>query len=158
MIGGLALKGDNKVQGNWGEVILERLLEESGLQKGREYHTQVNLTDEQGRRKQPDIIVHLPESRDLVIDSKVSLSSYEAFFNTTGNTNVAVGRRRSRETATMFPRGVRTRLGPRDQSRRALACLRRRSRSSVGPLDDGQQCLPSRLAPYERKKSLARLH
>ena len=79
----LALKGDNKVQGNWGEVVLERLLEESGLQKGREYRTQVKLADEQGKRRYPDVVVHLPESRDVVIDSKVSLTNYEAFFNAT---------------------------------------------------------------------------
>jgi len=78
----LALKGDNKAQGNWGEVVLERLLEESGLQKGREYETQVGFTNEEGRRQQPDVIIHLPEAKDLVIDAKVSLLHYEAFYNT----------------------------------------------------------------------------
>ena len=73
-----ALKGDNKAQGNWGEVILERLLEESGLQKGREYELQVGLKDEQGRRRNPDVILRLPEGKDIVIDSKVSLVNYEA--------------------------------------------------------------------------------
>ena len=77
-----ALKGDNKTQGNWGEVILERVLEESGLHKGREYETQVNLKSEQGR-SQPDVIVHLPENKDLVIDSKVSLVHYERYCNST---------------------------------------------------------------------------
>jgi DNA recombination protein RmuC len=72
-----ALKGDNKAQGNWGEVILERLLEESGLQKGREYDVQVGLKDEQGRRRNPDVILRLPEGKDIVIDSKVSLIHYE---------------------------------------------------------------------------------
>ena len=75
-----ALKGDNKAQGNWGEVILERVLEESGLHKGREYDTQVSLQSEQGR-SQPDVVVHLPENKDLVIDSKVSLVDYERYCN-----------------------------------------------------------------------------
>lgn len=75
-----ALKGDNKAQGNWGEVILERVLEESGLHKGREYDVQVSLQSEQGR-SQPDVVVHLPENKDLVIDSKVSLVDYERYCN-----------------------------------------------------------------------------
>ncbi len=74
-----ALKGDNKFQGNWGELILERLLEESGLRKGREYQTQVALQDEEGRRRNPDVIIHLPDQRDIVIDAKVSLKDYECF-------------------------------------------------------------------------------
>ncbi|WP_308367200.1 MULTISPECIES: DNA recombination protein RmuC [unclassified Microbulbifer] len=73
-----ALKGDRKVQGNWGEVVLERLLEESGLQKGREYDTQVSFIGD-GRRRQPDVIVHLPENKDLIIDAKVSLLDYERY-------------------------------------------------------------------------------
>lgn len=73
-----ALKGDNKTQGNWGEVILERVLEESGLHKGREYETQVSFDSEQGRSR-PDVIVRLPENKDLVIDAKVSLVAYERF-------------------------------------------------------------------------------
>ncbi len=72
-----ALKGDNKAQGNWGEVILERLLEQSGLQKGVEYDIQVALQDEDGRRRNPDVIVRLPEGKDIVVDSKVSLLHYE---------------------------------------------------------------------------------
>ena len=74
-----ALKGDSKFQGNWGEVVLERLLEESGLSKGREYETQVSLKDEEGRRRNPDVIVHLPDQRDIVIDAKVSLTDYERY-------------------------------------------------------------------------------
>lgn len=77
----LALKGDNKSQGNWGEVILERLLEESGLQKGREYDTQVALKDDEGSRRNPDVIIYLPEDKQLVIDSKVSLTHYEQYVN-----------------------------------------------------------------------------
>jgi DNA recombination protein RmuC len=75
-----ALKGDNKVAGNWGEVILERVLEESGLHKGREYDTQVSLNTDDGR-SQPDVIVRLPENKDLIIDSKVSLLHYERYCN-----------------------------------------------------------------------------
>lgn len=74
-----ALKGDNKRQGNWGEVVLERILEQSGLQKGREYDTQVNLRGEGGERRLPDVIVRLPEGRDIVIDAKVSLVDYQRF-------------------------------------------------------------------------------
>ncbi|GAA5523681.1 hypothetical protein Maes01_00230 [Microbulbifer aestuariivivens] len=73
-----ALKGDRKVQGNWGEVVLERLLEESGLQRGREYDTQVSFSSD-GRRRQPDVIVRLPENKDLIVDSKVSLVDYERY-------------------------------------------------------------------------------
>ena len=73
-----ALKGDSKVQGNWGEVILERVLEESGLRKGHEYETQVSLTQE-GKRYQPDVIVRLPDEKDMIIDAKVSLTGYERY-------------------------------------------------------------------------------
>jgi len=74
-----ALKGDNKAQGNWGEVILERLLEDSGLQKGREYETQVSLQNEDGNRRAPDVIVRLPDNKDIIIDAKVSLVDYERY-------------------------------------------------------------------------------
>jgi len=76
-----ALKGDNKVQGNWGEVVLERLLEGSGLRKGHEYETQVSLSSADGRRRSPDVVLRLPEHRDIVIDSKVSLTDYEQYCN-----------------------------------------------------------------------------
>ncbi|MEH6467149.1 MAG: DNA recombination protein RmuC, partial [Porticoccus sp.] len=74
-----ALKGDSKFQGNWGEVVLERILEESGLTKGREYETQVSLKDNEGRRRNPDVIIHLPDRRDIVVDAKVSLTDYERY-------------------------------------------------------------------------------
>lgn len=76
----LALKGDSKTQGNWGEVILERILEKSGLQKDREYVIQESVTDDfSGRRLQPDVVIYLPDEKRLVIDSKVSLVAYEKY-------------------------------------------------------------------------------
>lgn len=74
-----ALKGDTRVQGHWGEVILERILEDSGLRKGHEYDAQVVTHDEGGQRRAPDVVVRLPEGRDVVIDSKVSLNDYERY-------------------------------------------------------------------------------
>ena len=77
-----ALKGDTKTQGNWGEVILERILERSGLEKEREYETQVSEVAEDGRRYQPDVVIKLPDDKKIIIDSKVSLIAYERFANT----------------------------------------------------------------------------
>ena len=76
-----ALKSDTKKQGNWGELILESILDKSGLEKGREYHVQKSLNNEQGKRVQPDVIIDLPDSKKIIIDSKVSLTAYERFIN-----------------------------------------------------------------------------
>jgi len=74
-----ALKGDNKAQGNWGEFVLESILEKSGLVKGREYETQVSLKDNEGSRRAPDVIVRLPEGKDIIIDSKMVLVDYDRY-------------------------------------------------------------------------------
>lgn len=84
-----ALKGDNKAQGSWGEMILETLLENSGLVKGREYEVQVSLQSTEGGKFQPDVVVHLPESRDIIIDSKVSLKAWDAYCSTDDMDNKA---------------------------------------------------------------------
>ncbi len=77
-----ALKGDNKIQGNWGEVVLSRVLEASGLRAGYEYETQVSVQLEQQQgRMQPDVIVRLPQGKDVVIDAKMTLIAYERYFN-----------------------------------------------------------------------------
>jgi DNA recombination protein RmuC len=74
-----ALKGDKKTQGNWGELVLERVLEQSGLRKGIEYETQGSYRDSENRLLRPDVIVHLPEGKDIVVDSKVSLVDYSRY-------------------------------------------------------------------------------
>ncbi|MGB1210913.1 MAG: DNA recombination protein RmuC [Lacinutrix venerupis] len=76
-----ALKGDNKMQGNWGELVLERVLEKSGLEKDREYYVQQSFTREDGTRVLPDVVLHLPNNKRMIIDSKVSLIDYERFVN-----------------------------------------------------------------------------
>ena len=81
-----ALKGDTKTQGTWGEVILERILEESGLRKGVEYETQGGFRDAEGKLMKPDVIIHLPEEKDIVIDSKVSLVAYEKYVRSEDDT------------------------------------------------------------------------
>ncbi|HEX5170969.1 MAG TPA: DNA recombination protein RmuC [Cyclobacteriaceae bacterium] len=76
-----ALKGDTKTQGAWGEMILESILEKSGLEKNREYVVQEAYLTSEGRRQQPDIVVHLPDKRHIIIDSKVSLTAYDSYVN-----------------------------------------------------------------------------
>lgn len=74
-----ALKGETKTQGNWGEFILESILEKSGLQKGREYEVQTSVTTEDGKRYQPDVVIKLPDDKNIIVDSKVTLVAYERF-------------------------------------------------------------------------------
>ncbi|WP_435262384.1 DNA recombination protein RmuC [Tenacibaculum sp. nBUS_03] len=77
-----ALKGDSKTQGNWGELVLERVLEKSGLEKDREYFVQQSFTNDEGKRVLPDVVIHLPDNKKMIVDSKVSLTAYEQYVNT----------------------------------------------------------------------------
>ncbi|RXM48209.1 DNA recombination protein RmuC [Flavobacterium sp. YO12] len=76
-----ALKGDSKMQGNWGELVLERVLEKSGLEKGREYEVQQSFVISEGNRVFPDVVINLPDGKKMIVDSKVSLSAYEKYIN-----------------------------------------------------------------------------
>ena len=76
-----ALKGDTKMQGNWGEMVLERVLERSGLEKNSEYFVQQNFTNDNGKRVMPDVVIHLPGDKKMIVDSKVSLNAYERYIN-----------------------------------------------------------------------------
>lgn len=76
-----ALKGENKTQGNWGEIVLENILEQSGLRAGIEYELQATLKSDEGKSFRPDVIIHMPQQRDIIIDSKVSLVAYERFMS-----------------------------------------------------------------------------
>jgi DNA recombination protein RmuC len=76
-----ALKGDSKMQGNWGELVLERVLEKSGLEKGREYEVQQSFTNSEGNRVFPDVVINLPDGKKMIVDSKVSLAAYEKWIN-----------------------------------------------------------------------------
>ena len=77
-----ALKGNTKTQGNWGELVLERVLEKSGLEKDREYFVQQSFTNDEGKRMLPDVVISLPDGKKMIVDSKVSLTAYEQFVNT----------------------------------------------------------------------------
>jgi DNA recombination protein RmuC len=76
-----ALKYENKTQGNWGEIVLENILAHSGLREGREYVLQATLKSAEGKTYRPDVVIHLPQNRDIVVDSKVSLLAYERYSN-----------------------------------------------------------------------------
>jgi DNA recombination protein RmuC len=82
-----ALKGDRKLQGNWGELVLERVLEQSGLRKGHEYETQGGFRDQENQLLKPDVIIHLPDGRDIIVDSKVSLLAWERYVSCDGKDN-----------------------------------------------------------------------
>ncbi len=76
-----ALKGDRKLQGNWGEMVLERVLEQSGLRKGHEYETQGGFRDRENQLLKPDVVIHLPDDKDIIVDSKVSLIAWEQYIS-----------------------------------------------------------------------------
>lgn len=101
-----ALKGDNKAQGSWGEFVLESILEKSGLVKGREYDVQVNLKGEDGSKLQPDVVVHLPESRDIIIDSKVSLKAWDEFCSSDDNATRAELLKQHTQSLRLHVRGL----------------------------------------------------
>lgn len=115
-----ALKGQNQVQGAWGEMILEGILEKSGLEKGREYSAQRSIPTEEGKRSCPDIIVHLPDQRDVVIDSKVTLTAYERYQN---SEDQRVREQALREHIGALQRHVRELSGKGYESLQALRSL-----------------------------------
>jgi DNA recombination protein RmuC len=113
-----ALKGDKRIQGTWGELVLERVLEQSALRKGVEYETQATFRDKDNRLQRPDVLVHLPEGRDIIIDSKVSLVSWERYVNCDDN-------RKQEEFLKLHVKSIRdhiTTLGRKDYS--ALPAIR----------------------------------
>lgn len=85
-----ALKGDTKMQGNWGEMVLERVLERSGLQKNSEYFVQQSFNTEEGKRVVPDVIIHLPGNKKMIVDSKVTLIAYERYVNETDESQKSI--------------------------------------------------------------------
>lgn len=101
-----ALKGSSKSQGNWGELILQRVLEASGLRQGSEYDVQENHTREDGSRAQPDVVIHLPQDRHLVVDAKVSLLGYEEYANSNDDSLRALALRRHLESIRSHIRGL----------------------------------------------------
>lgn len=101
-----ALKGQAKAQGNWGEQILERVLEVSGLRKGYEYDVQESHAREDGTRAQPDVVIHLPDDRHLVIDAKVSLNAYEMHANAEADTEREAALKRHLESVRTHIKGL----------------------------------------------------
>lgn len=101
-----ALKGSAKVQGNWGELILERVLEGCGLRKGVEYETQASVNREEGGRAQADVVIRLPEERNLVVDAKVSLVAYEEYASTDDDDVRVAARKRHLESIRAHVKGL----------------------------------------------------
>lgn len=101
-----ALKGENKTQGDWGEMILSSILEQTGLREGKEYSTQGSFTDEDGKRLRPDVIVHLPSNKDIIIDSKVSLNSYLAYVNSTDDNKKEIAKKDLVKSVTAHIKGL----------------------------------------------------
>ncbi len=101
-----ALKGSTKSQGNWGELVLERVLEAAGLRKGQEYVTQDSRLGADGQRLQPDVVIHLPEGRRLVVDAKCSLIAYERYANAADEAARAAGLRQHLDSVRAHLRGL----------------------------------------------------
>lgn len=101
-----ALKGDNKTQGDWGEMILSSILEQTGLREGKEYSTQGSFTDEHGKRLRPDVIVHLPSNKDIIIDSKVSLKSYIDYTNSEDESKKVLAKKELVKSITTHIKGL----------------------------------------------------
>lgn len=101
-----ALKGSTKAQGNWGELILERVLELAGLRRGAEYDVQENHLRDDGTRAQPDVVIHLPENRHLVVDAKVSLLAYEEYASADDDLQRAAAQRRHLESVRQHIKGL----------------------------------------------------
>ena len=108
-----ALKGDKKLQGNWGEMVLARVLEESGLRQGHEFETQVSLRDDNNERFIPDVVVHLPDGKDIIVDAKVSLVGYERYVAATDDAERALALRSHVQALRQHIRG----LGSKDYER-----------------------------------------
>jgi DNA recombination protein RmuC len=102
----LALKGSAKSQGNWGELILERVLEASGLRRGVEYDVQESHSREDGSRAQPDVVIHLPQDRHLVVDAKVSLVAYEEYASADDDAVRAAALKRHTDSVRAHIRGL----------------------------------------------------
>ena len=101
-----ALRGEHKTQGNWGEMVLENVLERSGLRKGEEYRREQSFTDEDGQTLRPDVIVDLPDGKHLIIDSKVSLTAYTDYVNADDDSSRAAAIRRHVESVRAHIRGL----------------------------------------------------
>jgi DNA recombination protein RmuC len=101
-----ALKGSAKTQGNWGELILERVLEASGLRKGHEYHVQVSQRDAEGHLQQPDVVIDLPQDRKLVVDAKVSLLAYDRYASADSDDERALAARQHLESVRAHIKGL----------------------------------------------------
>lgn len=101
-----ALKGENKTQGDWGEMILSSILEQTGLKEGREYTVQGSFSDKEGKKLRPDVIVHLPNKKDIIIDSKVSLNAYLTYNKAEENTKKEIAAKELVKSITTHIKGL----------------------------------------------------
>ena len=130
----LALNGESKTRGNWGELILERVLEQSGLTNGREYETQVHLKEKHGgtQSRFPDVVVHLPEGRDVIIDAKVTLNAYERFVTS--------------EVADQKAAALREHIAAVRQHIKGLSAKNYQDLEGVNPMELVLMCIPNESA------------